>query len=298
MMADSPQNDPVTVRVEVTFPSGHVVRQIGAKFTRDITHPTQTGTTTAKQITETHWKICAYGTGAGDSRHIFGRVYNTDPGTVTEPPNDPLTMWTYPTGVGNDGWSFGFGNDILLPVEGAVPGTKTLIIWFDDGTDYTPVKTTFNVVAGTYTYCSQMILESSPLLTQRRDWSRMANTWSFQLQGCTNLICSNCGQLNGTWILERETSTARQDLWCWLCKLDFSFFSRDQSSIWRLMFNPNDGFWYLDCVSGPEQTLGSWISYRLHESAWNPEGPNVLLLNTNSGYCEVPPMLTLQPYQK
>jgi hypothetical protein len=253
-----------------------------------VQHPEGGETTFAKQING-RWYICARGN-AGGARHVFVRVYAqggvSDPPPAA-PPLDLDTVWTRPD-IYNGDWEIP-----LVPIPGTPPCTQDLVAWADDGS-YTPIAhpIRFDVESATDTYCGFYPSSSLFRLPPRRDWSRMPDHWRFKLEGCSNRGCENCDCLNGEWAVARDKQPGTLR---WYQALGCSFAEREQSAFWRLLFNDRDGWWYLDCVGSPEQLPGTWISYRLHERAWDPSGPNTMSLVTDSGYCHVPSTVTLYP---
>ncbi len=250
-----------------------------------VQHPTENGTTLAKWD-GSRWCICAVGNAAGN-RHVFARVYSSLGTTPPQPEVHPDTLWTRPESNGS--WKFD-----MLPIPGDLGDWQILVVWFDTGSSYQYVRLTFQVSSTTtgYTYCETYGLRAVAPIPPRRDWSRMPDRWHFQLSGCADRSCSNCACLNGDWVVTRDKAPGALR---WYHALPGSFTDPGRPSFWRLTFNAKDGFWYLDCVGSLEQLPGTWISYRRHESAWDPSGPNTMHLVTDSGYCHVPDAVTLVP---
>src|SRR5262249_21306543 len=159
------------------------------------------------------------------------------------PPVDPDTLWTRPSG---GSWRFD-----LLPVAGNPGAAKTLVVWGDTGTGYgTPQVRNFTALGASQTYCDMYGATPTPApAPRRRDWSRMSDHWHFSLSGCANKKYSNCDCLNGDWLLRRDRDV-------WVAVIKGSFADPRQESYWRLVFNTDDGFWYLDVVDSVKQPPG------------------------------------------
>jgi hypothetical protein len=229
----------------------------------------------------------------GGARHIAARVYagNFDPGTLGDDPTLGDNLIRIIFVMGQTYWQID-----EIPVEAL--GSRKLVLWYENDDGYSRMAAVnFSANSSGSTYCEAYpSLDLERRLGRRarlRDWSRMPDRWHFTLAGCSNQSCSNCSYLNGDWIVTRDQKSSK--MYHWYQQLDSSFVDPRQSSFWRLLFNDNDGYWYLDCAGNLEQMPGSWISYRLHASAWDPEGPNVMHLINDSGYCNVPSAIRIIP---
>jgi hypothetical protein len=258
---------------------------------RSISHPDENGTTLAKQVNG-RWYICAYGTVGGDVRHVFARVYDdTVSSFSTSPPQHQDTMWA--STVTSTSWKFP-----MLPLpEGAVlPDDFQLVLWTETGssgydTDDPHPFTAEDSGTG-YTYCETYGVAVQLRKQKKKDWTRMAERWSFEIEGCSNAGCGYCDCLNGEWVLTRDQKGGK---WIWHVRLKTSIRDRTKPAWWRLAFNRDDGFWYLEYVEALDQPPGLSISYRRHEGVWDPTGPNVMFLHCDQGLCNVPERVTLVP---
>jgi hypothetical protein len=182
-----------------------------------------------------------------------------------------------------------------LPIQS--PGSWKLAVWADSGSGYQPpLIRTFTAFESASTYCELYGPYPSGFRgfpAPRANPEAMPERWRFTVAGCCDLEAKNCSCLNGEWVIVRQKRHPAGHRW--VLALNGSFADPQLPCFWRLMFNEPDGFWYLDCVGNLDQAPGTWISYRLHESGWEPQGPNVLHLYTNSRYCNVPATLTLIP---
>lgn len=246
--------------------------------------------TFAKPINDgTRNYICAKG--QSEAWHVFAKVYDGDPPQdLSVPSKDDLSIaWTC-TDSSNQ-WTFP-----LLLVPGLLGATqkKTLVVW-EEATkpNYNHQCRIFFATANTSTYCeiydgmTETVKVAKPAA---KDWSSLPDRWQFQIAGVANASASNCGCLNGSWLLKRDGKNL-----LWARKLDASFADPKKPCWWRLSFNQDDGFWYLECVTDPKQPVGVSIAYRRHESAFDPCGANEMALLTCHGYCHVPDFVTLSP---
>ncbi len=300
-MQDNDGNASIRIRLDISVhPGSNVIvdHQAGAApkrakdlhfYSTEVSHPTPGGTTQAKQV-NSRWYICVYGNTETGIRHIFAKAYD---GSVTTAPVEPPSgdmdvLWTRPNSATKT-WKFD-----LLPVPGNMGVTKTLIVWTDNGCSYsaqTPIN--FTPQSSTSTYCESYSGVAPLVLPQKQDWATLPERWHFAVKGCSNASLYNCNCLNGEWVLTRDRSAGTELLWQRM--LNTSIADPSKPSWWRLLFNRVDGFWYLENVSSLEQPTGTSITYRRHESAWDPHGANVMLLVTNHGYCQVPEAITLVP---
>jgi hypothetical protein len=301
-MTRSGGKSPITIRLELSIPT-----DLGAGvqasypapgqgqlkfFALTVSYPPPGGQALARPPgIDYRYVICTYGTVGGGTCHVAARVY--PPGTSAGGSPDPHDQYVRVAIVDSSGnWRIP-----ELPVPDFDPAypQKKLVFWTQqsDSCNYTKeLEQTVTIIPSSYTYCQ---LYNVPQLhpVRGRDWSRMPDRWHFKLAGCSNGSCQNCSCLNAEWVITRDKGCGTRLRWT--RALDYSFADPKQPSFWRLTFNENDGFWYLDCVGTLEQPPGSWISYRRHESAWDPCGPNTLYLVTDSGYCHVPDTVTLVP---
>jgi hypothetical protein len=185
-------------------------------------------------------------------------------------------------------------------------GTQnTLMVWATDGSvfssntaDFTPVQAT-GTDCEAYGYCggsgsgSGSFGPALALPKHLSKWSTMSPTWRFVLADVADGNGDNCDALNGTWALRFDSHHPER---CrWFVPVPRGLFGGQATAVWRLQYEPADGYWYLDYASNLDQAPGSWISYRRHDSAWDPHGSNELHLLTDSGLCDVPPKVTLTP---
>ncbi|MCI0455530.1 MAG: hypothetical protein L0Z62_00955 [Gemmataceae bacterium] len=287
---------PITIRLELSIPTdlGAAVQIRGAPprhrmklLAASVTYPPDaSGQAQARPLGD-RYVICARGL-VGGARHVAVRVYpeNNVPLLGSDPDqSDPLVRFAFV-------YELEYWQIDEVPVEGL--GNQILVLWSEQDGSYEHIEpdTSFEAVESTSTYCETYPRSGSLRSLRRKAWSRLPDRWRFQLAGCANRGCSNCACLNGDWVVTRDRAPGALR---WYHALDRSFADAPQPCYWRLIFNERDGFWYLDCVGSLEQLPGTWISYRLHESAWNPGGPNSMQLVTDSGYCHVPDTVTLVP---
>ncbi len=300
-----PHDNPNQVRIslEITVPVGvsvnverePIVPALSSGNQRlagdPIDHPDNGGTTLVKQI-GTRWYLCSYGT-AGGGRHAFVRVYE---GTVpdeqipeTTPPEGLDTVWDRIVG---SAWRIDL---VPLPAGAGPPWTtKKIAVWVDNGTTCSlRIIHTFTPQSSAYTYCDVYGQKMVPQKLTAKGWSVHPERWQFRMADSSDRSGCNCASLNGTWVLTRDAQAG--DALTWHQPMPGSCVDPRRPSWWRLLFNGQDGFWYLECVTDLAQPVGTTIAYRRHESAWNPHGANELVLMTHHGYCNVPTSVTLYP---
>ncbi|MCI0685280.1 MAG: hypothetical protein L0Y71_24545 [Gemmataceae bacterium] len=298
------QSNNVVVRLEVIVPQGtHGVRvqtpaaRFGAEHERTaplINEPPANQTRKARPV-DAKYFICAHGTGAksGDdvADQVFAKCYLAAQTLDPTPPNG--TNWVQPDGNGN--WEFGRnGNpEIEIPNVGV---DLTLKVWAHYGDqNYASNTVDFRAQESTTTECpagGPYYFVGAVTRTRARP-AVMAHRWKFTLSGVRDRTCTNCGVLNTVWIVELDDR--QPHIRRWLAPAPQSFARPDQHAWWRLQLCPVSGNWYLDCVQHPDQKLGTWISYRCHESRWHANAANTMTLNTDTGYCEMPRELTIEP---
>jgi hypothetical protein len=253
-----------------------------------IDHPDNNGSTQVKQICG-RWYMCAHGT-ADSTRHVFARVYEGNETPVANPPPGTDTGWA--SVINSTAWKI----DLLpLPAGTSLATTKKLAVWYENGSGgyHLAPPHTFTVASNNYTYCETYGVTAEVATAKKpaaKDWCALPDRWQFTIAGVSGGSSANCGCLDGTWVLKREDSAL-----LWSRQLDTSFADAKGRCWWRLSFNQQDGFWYLECVGDTRQPVGTSIAYRRHESAWDPRGANELLLLTDHGYCNVPEFVTLYP---
>ena len=297
------EKSPITIKFEISIPTdlGAGVRLDMGRRDRHperlavIHHPPDAGETYVRPCGDMYL-MCANGT-VGGARHIAARVYSEgfDVTTLGQDPPQP-TADEYVRIIYVDGLTHWQIEE--LPVLPPLTERKKLVLWSEEDCQYIRHTTVpvFQPIETTYTYCDYFTgspVMAGPGKTPKPDWSKLPERWLFRIKGCTNLKCKNCDCLNGEWVLRRDKSCSKT--YRWYFQMKESFTDPKRSAYWRLVFNNSDGFFYLDCVEQLDQGIGTWISYRRHESAWNPTGPNEMHLVSNGGYCNVPESVTVIP---
>ena len=125
----------------------------------------------------------------------------------------------------------------------------------------------------------------------REKWAGMARAWRFEIADAAGhgQKGKRCARLNGAFELRLDEEDLRQDRWS--CPLPKGLLGADH---WRLQYQPEDGFWYLDYVTNLDQAPGAIFCYRAHESAWNLRGSNKMVLAKDSDLCKLPREITLK----
>jgi hypothetical protein len=248
--------------------------------------------------------ICATGNNAfetllsGQHQRASSVIAHVFPGNVPlyNIPDTPVTPFVgvQPTNDDPGDWNFGNTNNVEIPLPQPMQSTNTLAIWaqYSDGVQKT--RAVFTAVSADRTQCHLSGYYFGSLFPVAESASAvMALRWKFTLAKVRNRECKNCGVLNRTWVVEIDAANPQRRRW--LAPVPQSFADPRSHAWWRLEHCPVSGNWYLDCVQHPDMPLGSWISYVCHESAWRPDAPNRMRLNKDSGYCQVPQEITIEP---
>lgn len=305
-MSDQSNKSHITIKLEVSIPTNLAegVQMFGAMpqprllsfGTLQLDHPTDSGSTFVRLVSGDLYVMCTYGS-CSSLQHIAARTYTCNPDTSTIPATPPSGDSDVRT-INVNGLSCWQISD--LPVHGPLNEQKRLVLWIDDGTGYRLCSNMpcFSVTQSTGTYCElyggSFSAFTSAQRPRQQDWSKMPDKWFFEVSGCSDRKFKNCECLNGRWLLKRDKQ--REDVYLWWEAFDFPIGDATQPSYWRLQFNHDDGFWYLQFIGDLDRGTENGIAYRLHESKWNPQGPNVLNLLTHNDYCIVPDSIKLVPY--
>jgi hypothetical protein len=189
-------------------------------------------------------------------------------------------------------WDFGLNNTFNITLTQL--GQHTLAVWAEySGPTFQKSRAEFIAVTSDQTECTPGYYFGGLAAQSKRRAGATAHRWKFTLVGVGNLGCNNCGALNAAWVLERDHAQPHPERW--LASIPQSFADRDQHAWWRLQHCPRSGNWHLDCVQLPSVPLGVWISYVCHESRWLRGAANRMTLHTHSGYCVMPPEITIEP---
>lgn len=301
----SKEPSPVRIKLEIEFPHGAAAsvttseKEPEKSTVPTIDKPGENASTPARfDAALGRHVICAEG--GYNSRYVFARVFGLlqVPGEDDPPPE--ACAWVRPNS--SNLWKFSHENGLELPLPGPISGDCVLVVWGDTGSAYGRRDRQFTPFEASLTECQGSGSGSGsgmppspplPLPVAVAKWASMSRTWRFTLSGVTDRGCSCCDRLNGTWAVQFDG--IHPECCRWYQPLPYSFFSDTGTSVWRLQYHPADGYWYLDCVSNLDQAVGTWLSYRRHQSAWNVQGRNDMTLVTDSGLCNVPPRITLVP---